>query len=52
MDEMQKAAIKDLVKKKNHHIMTNEIVKALENKSKEEIMKSNLEKAEEGMNIE
>ena len=49
---MQKSAIKDLVKKKNHHILTSEIIKVLENKSKEEIMKSNLEKAEEEMNIE
>lgn len=44
MDEMQKSAIKSLVKKKFHHIMTNEIIKVLENRSKEDIMKDNLEK--------
>jgi len=44
-DEMQKEAIKTLVKKKNHHLISSEILKALENKSKEDIIQNNLNKS-------
>jgi len=44
-DEMQKEAIKILVKKKNHPLISPEILKALENKTKEDIIQGNLNKS-------
>ncbi len=42
---MQKEALKTLVKKKNHHLISSEILKAIDNKTKEEIIKQNLNKS-------
>jgi len=42
---MQKEAIKILVKKKNHPLISPEILKALENKTKEDIIQGNLNKS-------
>lgn len=45
MDEMQKTAIKSLVRKKKHEVLTPLIVSALDNLSKSEIAEKNLEKS-------
>ena len=42
---MQKEGIKQLIKKKNHHLITPEIVKALENETKEDIIRNNLNRS-------
>jgi essential nuclear protein 1 len=44
-DEMQRESIKQLLKKKTHPLITPEIVKALEFKSKEDIIQHNLNKS-------
>jgi hypothetical protein len=50
---MQIAAIKLLVKKKNHPIISPEIIKAIDSPSTEEIKKKNLQKSlQNAMNIE
>jgi hypothetical protein len=45
MDEMQKEGLKTLVKKKHHHLISSEILKAIDNKTKEEIIKQNINKS-------
>lgn len=45
MDEMQKSAIKSLVRKKKHEILTPLIITAIDNISKKEIAEKNLEKS-------
>ncbi len=54
---MQRESIKQLLKKKTHPLITPEIVKALEFKSKEDIIQHNLNKSfakgeNGGMNLE
>lgn len=45
MDEMQKAAVKSLVRKKKHEILTPLILNAIDNVSKEEIADQNIKKS-------
>lgn len=45
MDEMQKSAIKSLVKKRKHEILSPLIITAIDNISKKEIAEKNLEKS-------
>ena len=42
---MQKESLKQLAKKKHHHLITGDIIKALINVSKKEIIDSNLIKS-------
>jgi len=45
LDGMQKEALRQLVKKKHHHLISPEILKAIENLSKEQIISNNLNKS-------
>ena len=52
---MQREGIKQLVKKKNHHLISAEIIKALDFRTKEDVIKNNLNKSfmnSFGMNVE
>lgn len=42
---MQKEALKSLAKKKHHHLITPEILNAIDNKTKQAIAKKNLKKS-------
>lgn len=55
LDDMQREGIKQLVKKKNHHLISPEIIKALDFRTKEDVIKNNLNKSfmnSFGMNVE
>lgn len=45
LDEMQKEALKLLVKKKTHHLISKEILDTIDNKNKQETVKKNLNKS-------
>jgi essential nuclear protein 1 len=45
LDEMQKESLKQLAKKKHHHLITPEIIKAVANISKDVLVKMNLDKS-------
>lgn len=50
LDEMQKEALKSLIKKKKHHLITPEIIKALDNTAT--VLKDNVKELKKENNIE